>query len=161
MSRKSASPQWTHVPVVRADLVEAGNVPWDEAITGSENAARLIRTSTSIHKSDREHIVVVSLNAKNWPMSVSTAAIGGSARTGVDAASLLRVPILHGAPGIILAHNHPSGDPEPSASDQRFTENTVSACTLLGLRLLDHLILAGPRYFSFADKGLLPHQPSV
>jgi DNA repair protein RadC len=63
--------------------------------------------------------------------------------------------ILAGAAAIIVAHNHPSGDPTPSADDRAVTRQLVDAGRLLDLPVYDHVVLAGDRYLSFAEAGLL------
>jgi DNA repair protein RadC len=63
--------------------------------------------------------------------------------------------VIAGAVGIILAHNHPSGDITPSAEDRAVTSRIVEAATMLGLRMLDHLIVSDERHYSFLDAGEL------
>jgi DNA repair protein RadC len=63
--------------------------------------------------------------------------------------------LLEPAAGVILIHNHPSGNPSPSEEDLRITKQLVEAGRLLGIRVYDHIILAGENYRSFADEGLL------
>ena len=59
------------------------------------------------------------------------------------------------AAAIVVFHNHPSGDPEPSQEDRDMTRRLVKAGKILGIRLLDHLVIGDQRYFSFADQGEL------
>ena len=68
---------------------------------------------------------------------------------------VFREALLEPAAGIILIHNHPSGNPSPSDEDLRITKQLVEAGRLLGIRVYDHIILAGENYVSFADHGLL------
>ena len=63
--------------------------------------------------------------------------------------------IEHRAAALICFHNHPSGDPEPSQEDFRITERLVEVWKLVGIPVLDHVIVGGDNYTSFADKGLL------
>jgi len=63
--------------------------------------------------------------------------------------------INHSASAVIFAHNHPSGDPEPSRSDKRFTRDLVFMGNIIEVKVLDHIIIGGNRYFSFADEGLM------
>ena len=62
---------------------------------------------------------------------------------------------LHASAGILLAHNHPSGDPTPSIEDRQLTDRLVAVGKLLGIRVLDHVIIGDSRYVSFADEGWL------
>ena len=68
---------------------------------------------------------------------------------------VFRAAILEAAAGVILVHNHPSGDPTPSAEDRAVTRQLVAAGTLLDIPVYDHVIIAGDRYTSFATAGLL------
>ena len=63
--------------------------------------------------------------------------------------------IEHSAAGVIFVHNHPSGDPTPSRSDKRFTRDLVFMGSIIEVKMLDHIIIGGNRYFSFADEGLI------
>ncbi len=68
---------------------------------------------------------------------------------------VLALALKHQASGVILAHNHPGGDPSPSVQDRELTRRMVRAAQELGLRVLDHVIVAEARHFSFQDAGLL------
>ena len=68
---------------------------------------------------------------------------------------VFRAAIAEAAAGIILVHNHPSGDPTPSADDQAVTRQLVAAGELLDVPVYDHVIVAGDRFTSFATRGLL------
>jgi DNA repair protein RadC len=68
---------------------------------------------------------------------------------------VFREALLEPASGVILLHNHPSGNSNPSEEDLRITKQLVEAGRLLGIKVYDHLILAGDSYVSFADQGLL------
>jgi DNA repair protein RadC len=68
---------------------------------------------------------------------------------------VFRAAIVAGAAAILLAHNHPSGDPTPSADDQMVTAQLVAAGRLLDIPVHDHLIIRRGRYVSFAEAGLL------
>lgn len=127
--------------------------PAAERLSNSQSAVKLLEF---IRNADREHVVVISLSSQNEPLAISIEAVGGTNSVKSDPAELFRVPLLAGAVGIIVGHNHPSGDPTPSSADRRYTEDVAAAAKMLGIRLLDHLIVApGGSYFSFLDEGLL------
>lgn len=67
---------------------------------------------------------------------------GTRTRVDLDARTILHLALDHGANGIILAHNHPSGDPTPTAKDRRATDELKSKCSHLGIELLDHIVIA-------------------
>ena len=78
---------------------------------------------------------------------------GGTQRTVVDVPMLLRLALERSASGIAVAHNHPSGLCTPSPEDRGITRRMKAGCEAIGLRFLDHLIIAGGAYYSFADEG--------
>ncbi len=63
--------------------------------------------------------------------------------------------LRHGTSSVIFVHNHPSGDPSPSKSDKQFTRDLVFVGKIIQIKVLDHMIIGGNRYFSFADEGLI------
>lgn len=68
---------------------------------------------------------------------------------------VFKAAILANAAALILVHNHPSGDPEPSAEDRAITERLKQAGELLGIRVLDHVVIGDDKFRSFAEEGLL------
>ncbi len=149
---------WRTIEIVKAELVTVADAPVPESIGNSEDTARIIREVAAIDKAVQEHMVVLSLSTRNDLWGIALAAVGGVNQVSTTPADVLRFPILHGAPALIIAHNHPSGDPQPSDADKRFTDDLSSAAKSLGLRLIDHLIIGrNGRYYSFVDEGLLHH----
>ncbi len=81
----------------------------------------------------------------------------GTARfTIVDPAQILGPALASGCPALVLAHNHPSGDPEPSEADIVCTRRVAEAAGVLGVRLLDHIVVGNDTYVSLAERGMLP-----
>ncbi|MDR2118838.1 MAG: DNA repair protein RadC [Tannerellaceae bacterium] len=80
---------------------------------------------------------------------------GGTAETPVDIRIILRAAIQSLACGLILCHNHPSGNIQPSVQDDALTQRVRNAAKMMGIKLLDHLILSDNRYYSYADEGKL------
>jgi len=80
---------------------------------------------------------------------------GNDSFTIVDPRQVFRPAVAVGAHGVILAHNHPSGDPEPSEADRSCTRQVADAGEVLGVRLLDHLVLGREGYTSLAARGML------
>lgn len=104
---------------------------------------------------DREHVMLVCLNNRNQPINVSTVAIGGLSGATFEVASVYKTALLSNAKCIMLAHNHPSGDPSPSAEDFSVTKKIKEAGELLGIRLLDHIVVGNGNYYSFLERGTL------
>ena len=86
---------------------------------------------------------------------VADISIGTLTNTLVHPREVYEPAIRCGAAHIILAHNHPSGDPAPSAEDHRLTRTLKEAGALLGIPVTDHVILGGDAFFSFSEEGLL------
>ena len=80
---------------------------------------------------------------------------GGMKQTVVDVSMLLRMALERSAHAVAVAHNHPSGENYPSREDLQITQKIKTGCDAIGVRLLDHIIIAGGRYYSFADEGKL------
>ena len=78
---------------------------------------------------------------------------GGISESTVDIRLVLRHALIAGAPNLILARNHPSGNPAPSRQDDDLTMRLQKSCQTMALRLLDHIILGDDTYYSYADEG--------
>ncbi len=94
---------------------------------------------------DRSNQVIEKINVSK----------GGIAGTVADAKVIFKFALEHSASGIILCHNHPSGNRQPSQADRDLTNSLAAGGKHLDIKVLDHLIIAGSGYFSFADEGLL------
>ena len=103
----------------------------------------------------REAMVVLYLNNANRTLSYSIASIGSINGTLADIRLILRDALLSLATNMILIHNHPSGNLEPSNADKLLTKKVKEAANLMDIRLLDHLIITENSYKSFADDGIL------
>ena len=94
-------------------------------------------------------------DAQNGLLSQETISIGSLNTTRTHPREILYPAVQHLALGFILAHNHPSGCPEPSPEDVEFTRAVRRAGELMGIELYDHLIVAGDGYTSLRERGLL------
>jgi DNA repair protein RadC len=104
---------------------------------------------------DREHMYGLFLDAKHALIGINHIAMGNMTEAFIHPREVFKCAILLNAAALILAHNHPSGDPSPSREDRLLTTRLAEAGTLLGIALLDHLIIGEDRYYSFADHGTL------
>ncbi len=100
-----------------------------------------------------EQFRVVYLNAKNELLSDEIIQEGTVDQTAVYPRKIVERALSAGAVSIILVHNHPSGDPAPSAHDSRLTEALINATKLLSIRVHDHIIIGRYGYYSFAENG--------
>jgi DNA repair protein RadC len=98
---------------------------------------------------------VVMLDARWGLLRTALLSIGTLDASVVHPRDVFREAVLSGAAGVIVFHNHPSGDPTPSPADVALTHRLLSASEVMGIVLLDHLILADTRYYSFSEAGFL------
>lgn len=103
----------------------------------------------------KEHFKVLSLNSRNQLISIDEISIGTINANLVHPREIFKTAIQNLAVSIILVHNHPSGDPEPSEDDLTITKRLVKAGKILGIEVVDHIIVVKKGFFSFKEKGLL------
>lgn len=104
---------------------------------------------------DRECFKVILLNTKNHVIRIDTVSIGTLNFCAIHPREVFKSAIKHSAGGIILVHNHPSGDCSPSQQDLDITKRLVEAGKLIGIEVMDHVIIGGSGYTSFKERGLL------
>ncbi len=102
----------------------------------------------------QEHLVVLLMNMKNKIIKEEWLYKGTLNSSIIRVAEVYRQPIRHNAAAIIIAHNHPSGDPTPSPEDIRVTRDIRQAGTLLDIELLDHVIIGHGRWVSMKERSL-------
>jgi DNA repair protein RadC len=103
----------------------------------------------------QEQFIVIFLNHANDVIGIYLASKGGISGTVVDVRIILGIALKSAAVGIILAHNHPSGNLQPSNADLSLTAKLKASALLMDINVLDHLIIAGNKdsFYSFADEG--------
>ena len=109
----------------------------------------------------KEHVVALLLDARHRLLRVSPIAVGSLSASLVHPRELFKEAIAASAAAVLVAHNHPSGDPEPSEHDLELTGRLVEAGTLLGIEVLDHLIIGADGVVSLAARGLMAAGPAV
>ena len=102
-----------------------------------------------------EEVHVAFVNAKNAVTATGCLQRGTVDQSAVHVRKIIERALAHKASGFILAHNHPSGDPTPSAHDRELTQAVKAAAATVGIRFLDHLIIGDAAPFSFKANGLL------
>jgi DNA repair protein RadC len=151
----TTKPKQARIPVYRVTLVREGKMPTYESRIRSSATAHTV-LQEYLDGVDREHFVVMLLDQKNQAIGLHTVSIGSLTASIVAPREVFKVAILANCANILLAHNHPSGDPQPSKEDRAITQRLKEAGALLGINVLDHLVIgAEGRYFSFADENLL------
>jgi len=146
-----------YTPGYRVMLVKDQGLYAPANVSSSVGAAEMFRKLLAEKgSSDREHFMVLMLNGQNMILGFNMAAIGGHNCAQVRLPEVFRVLLLSGAGSFVVGHNHPSGNRVPSMEDIALTREIVKGAGILGLRLLDHIILADfKEYYSFADEGKL------
>jgi DNA repair protein RadC len=109
--------------------------------------------NSKLRDRNRECFVAVFLDSKNRVLAMETLFEGTLTASSVYPREVIRVALEHRAAALIFAHNHPSGEPRPSAEDFAITRQLVWAGRVMGITVHEHLIIGDNRYFSFADQG--------
>lgn len=129
-----------------------GKVP--DAIRGPEDVVKLI--GRRFREADREHFLVVLLNARHEPLGWHTVSVGSLNASIVHPREVLEPAIVSSSASIILVHNHPSGDPEPSEDDISITKRLKDVGDLVGIAVLDHVVLARRGVVSLGNYSTFP-----
>lgn len=119
----------------------------------SEDVQEYFRTRMMDLVHEECHLLL--LDNKNQFLGHHLVSRGGISESSVDIRLILRHALLASAPCLIIAHNHPSGNPNPSRQDDALTEKLQQACRTMSLRLLDHIVIGDNTYYSYADEGKL------
>lgn len=125
----------------------------DDAILSSAHVAALFRPL--LIDLPHEEFWILLLSRSNKPMAKYRIAVGGVHQTLVDTRLVLKHALVHLASGIVLCHNHPSGNLQPSKEDKMLTRTIIEAAQLMHIKVLDHIIIAGDDYYSFSDENTL------
>jgi DNA repair protein RadC len=133
----------------RAATLEPARRP---VIRSPQDAADVARRR--LETADQESFCVLLLNARHELIGFVEASKGGLNAAAVDARDAFREAVRRGAHAVILAHNHPSGNPEPSPEDARLTAGLREGGAVLGIRVLDHVIVGDGRFVSLRERGL-------
>nr|WP_274387723.1 JAB domain-containing protein [Salsipaludibacter albus] len=121
------------------------------AVTSPESAATVV--APVLAGRDREACVAVALDTRHLVLDVGVVSIGSLDHTFMAPREVYRDALLVNAAAVVVAHNHPSGDPTPSADDVAVTTRLARAGEVVGVDLLDHLVVAGSRWQSLARQG--------
>ena len=140
------------IPAVRVALVQERTLAIPvRAVRSPEDAASVLREVIGDY--DRETFAVLLLDTKNRVIAVHIASIGLLESAPVHPREIFKAAILANARAVILGHNHPSGDPQPSAQDIRVTRLLAEAGRLLEIRVLDHIIVGDGTHVSLRARG--------
>ena len=101
----------------------------------------------------REHFLVVLLNSRNEVLGVETVSVGSLSASIVHPREVFRPAIIGCAAGIVVGHNHPSGDPDPSPEDLSVTRRLADVAALVGIDLHDHVVFTPEAFVSLKERG--------
>ena len=144
------------IPVVRVEIARDRTMTYEGSrqIKCAEDAAAIL--SQHVGNTDREMFVVMVLNTKHYVTAIHTVSLGCLDASIVHPREVFKIAILGNASGIIVGHNHPSGDPEPSPEDRHVTKRLLEAGVLLGIDVLDHIIVGdGGRFSSLKSRNMM------
>ena len=103
---------------------------------------------------EQEHLRLVLLDTKNYVLGIPTVYVGSLNTTMIRIGELFRYALKENCAAVIVAHNHPSGDPSPSPQDCIVNKKIVEAGKLLDIEVLDHIIIGRGRFVSLKERGL-------
>ena len=121
-------------------------------ITSPTDAANLLMLEMG--SLEQEHLRTILLDTKNRVLASPTVYVGNVNSSIIRVSEIFREAVRENATAIIVAHNHPSGDPSPSSEDIQVTRSMVDAGSLLGIEVLDHLVIGHQRFVSLKERGL-------
>lgn len=142
------------VDIVSIKMVKESSFLYENRrVNSSVDAIELFKRF--LNESDREQFLVCCMDIKNQPTSINVVSIGTLNSSLVHPREVFKVAILANSASIIVAHNHPSGDPTPSEEDINITIRLKEAGKIIGIDILDHVIIGENKHVSFKEKGIL------
>lgn len=127
-------------------------------ISGPADVARLMRPR--LNHNQKESFILLCLDARNAVKRISPISIGTLDSSVIHPREVFKEAVQCLASAIILVHNHPSGNPDPSPEDAAVTRRMIDAGSIIGIRVLDHVITAQQKYYSFQEHGFFGCCPS-
>ena len=127
--------------------------PKREVIESSEDIYRMMRLY--LQNLDREEFHIILLTNRNQVILKKRLFQGSLSSSLVEPREVIKTALNYSAASIVFVHNHPSGNPSPSAEDKALTKRLKMACDVMGIRVLDHIIIGAESYFSFNEHNLL------
>ena len=141
------------ITFVTTRLVREESVPYRKPLSAPDEIKDF--AMEYLRDRDRELLMIACLDNRNKPLSFSKISEGGINGAVVDQRIIFKTALLAGASKIVLIHNHPSGECEPSALDVEATKKVCECGKILDVRVIDHLIIGDDCYFSFFENGYI------
>ena len=136
-----------------ADKYFERNFLQSNPISNSQDLKKYL--SLTLREEQNEVFKVIYLDAKNKIINAETLFSGTITATAVYPRKVVQAALRYNAVSLIFAHNHPSGDPEPSSEDISITKKLFFACKVVGIIVHEHMIIGGDKFYSFAENGLI------
>lgn len=124
-----------------------------KGVTKITCAEDLFRVSRHLSFQDVESLYLICLNTRLNIIKKVEISRGGLNESLVDVRVVMREALINNSVNIAIVHNHPTGEPMPSKADEQLTKNIKAACDVMHIRLTDHVIVAGNKYYSFYESG--------
>ncbi len=140
-------------PITRVQMIREGEISTRPMLSSPADAAEIL--TALIRDEPQEVLVVITVTTKMRVLGICEVYRGCIDSSPVRLAEIFRPAILQNAAGIFIAHNHPSGDPTPSAADARVTRELAEVGRSLGLPLHDHLIIGESSWVSMRERGFI------
>lgn len=138
--------------VAAFELGRRATAPTGPSVASPEEAYWLLHDMVDLRK---EHFRALYLDARRRLLQSETVSIGTLTSSLVHPREVFQPAITHSAAAVVVAHNHPSGDPEPSPEDLALTRRLRQAGEILGIEVLDHLVIGNRRFVSLKERGVL------
>lgn len=131
--------------------------PWyvSDGINNPDRVCQMMQEELDLENCDKEYFIAIYLDRKIKVNACSIISIGGLHSSIVHPREVFKPALLTSSAGVILVHNHPTGDPAPSQEDIEVTRRLSEAGNILGIEVMDHIIIGAGRHLSFKAKGLL------
>ena len=147
----------TRINVYSLRLVKESSVAYnlEKPIVNPATAAEIVNQVFDMENQPNEVFAILCLNTKKKIAGAHIISQGSLSSAIVHPREVFKAAILNNAASIVLAHNHPSGDPEPSREDIETTHRLVTAGNILGINVLDHIIVGDGKYISLKEHGMM------
>ncbi|UQZ84557.1 hypothetical protein SK3146_03812 [Paenibacillus konkukensis] len=155
LSIKGVGPRKAHQIMAALQLAKRLNMPSGSPliIRSPKDAADYL--TPELRYLQKEHFCILHLNTKNHLIQKDTISIGSLNSAIVHPREVFRAAIKRSSASILLAHNHPSGDPSPSPEDVQLTKRLVEVGDVVGIEVLDHVIIGDNRFLSLKEQGMM------
>lgn len=148
-NKASKRVSWVSIKMVREKSVLYKN----RSINSPQDAVTLVRDTLEV--ADKEKLIVCSLDTKNQPTSLEIVSVGSLNSSLVHPREVFKASILSNSNALIVFHNHPSGDTNPSKEDVNITKRLKECGQILGIELLDHIIIGDGKFCSLKERGII------